>query len=119
MRSISGFEAGDMDPSVETLAEIARVLRFSTSFFSRAAIDRPPVTSASFRSLTSMTAGQRNAAVAAGALAIELSDWLEQRFNLPAPNISSFRGAEPEAAAEAVRGQWQLGERPIRNRAPP
>ena len=115
MRSISAFEAGEMDPSAETLAEIARVLRFSPSFFTRPAIDRPPVTSASFRSLTSMTAGQRNAAVAAGALAIELSDWLEQRFNLPAPSLPSFRGADPETAAEALRGQWQLGERPIRN----
>jgi Zn-dependent peptidase ImmA (M78 family)/DNA-binding XRE family transcriptional regulator len=115
VRSISAFESDEMEPSAETLAEIARVLKFPAPFFGRHPIDRPPLTSASFRSLTSMTAAQRNAAVAAGALAIELSDWLEQRFNLPAPNIPSFRDITAEAAAEAIRAHWQLGERPIRN----
>jgi Zn-dependent peptidase ImmA (M78 family)/DNA-binding XRE family transcriptional regulator len=115
VRSISAFESGEMEPSAKTLSEIAASLRFPTSFFSRGPVDRPPVTSASFRALTSMTAAQRNAAVAAGALAIELNEWLESRFNLPTPNIPTLRGASPEAAAEAIREHWQLGQRPIRN----
>jgi Zn-dependent peptidase ImmA (M78 family)/DNA-binding XRE family transcriptional regulator len=115
MRSISAYEAGEMIPSDETLADIARALRFPVSFFRRTAIDRPPVTSASFRALTSITAAQRNAAIAAAAIAVELSEWLEERFNLPVPNIPSLRGLSPEAAADAIRADWQLGVRPIRN----
>ena len=49
-------------------------------FFFRPDIDSISPDSASFRSLRSMTAGQRNAALAAGAMAFELSDWIDQRF---------------------------------------
>jgi Zn-dependent peptidase ImmA (M78 family)/DNA-binding XRE family transcriptional regulator len=115
MRSISAYEKGEMEPSEETLAQIANVLGFHVSFFERDAIERPPVTTASFRSLASMTAGRRNAAIAAGAIAVELNDWIEKQFELPLADIPSFRGITPEAAAETVRGHWQLGEKPIRN----
>lgn len=115
MRSISAYEKGEMEPSPETLAQIADVLGFHVSFFERAAIERPPVSTASFRALASMTASRRNAAIAAGALAVELNEWIEKRFELPTADIPSFRGITPEAAAEAVRVHWQLGEKPIRN----
>ena len=115
IRSISAFESGEMDPSDDTLVEIARILKFPTSFFRRDTIEKPPITSASFRALTSMTAARRHAAIAAGALAIELSEWIDRRFTLPAPNIPFLRTITPEAAADALRAHWQLGEQPIRN----
>jgi Zn-dependent peptidase ImmA (M78 family) len=65
--------------------------------------------------MSSMTAAQRHAALGAGALAVELSDWIEKHFRLPDPDVPSLRGQSPEAAADAVREGWQLGVKPIRN----
>jgi Zn-dependent peptidase ImmA (M78 family) len=62
-----------------------------------------------------MSAGQRDAALAAGALAVELSTWVARRFNLPAGDIPDLRDHEPEAAADALRVRWGLGQKPIGN----
>lgn len=114
-RAISGYESGDMEPSEETMSVLSRVLRFPTSFFHAVDLDEPSPDNASFRSLSSMTAVQRHAALAAGALAIDFSRWLDSRFELPAPDLLDLRGADPEAAAETVRRYWAIGEKPIGN----
>lgn len=115
MRSISAHESGESEPTPDTLHAIANVLRFPENFFRRPEVERPPAASASFRSFTSMTAAQRHSALGAGALAVELSDWVERHFRLPAPDVPSFRLQAPEAAADALRETWQLGVKPIRN----
>lgn len=115
VRSVSAYEAGHMVPSDATIAELSRILRFPTEFFSANSLDVPSTESASFRALSSMTAGQRDSALGAGALAIELAEWVDARFNLPAPTLPDLRGHTPEAAADAVRGAWGLGERPVKN----
>jgi Zn-dependent peptidase ImmA (M78 family) len=115
MRSISAYEKGESEPSEETLESIAEALRFPITFFERPEVEKPPAVSASFRSMSSMTAAQRHAARGAGALAVELSDWIARRFRLPDPDIPSLRGQSPEAAADALREIWQLGVQPIRN----
>jgi Zn-dependent peptidase ImmA (M78 family)/DNA-binding XRE family transcriptional regulator len=115
VRSISGFEAGDMVPSEATVSDLARALRFPTTFFMAPSLDVPTSEGASFRALSSMTAGQRDAALGAGAIAIELAEWIEARFRVPAPDVPDLRGHEPEAAAAAVRAAWGLGERPVKN----
>ncbi len=115
VRAISGYERGEMEPSEETLARLARVSQFPVGFFSAGDIDEPTQDHASFRALSSMTAVQRHAALAAGALAIEFSRWLDRRFELPSADIPDLRGADPEAAAEAVRQKWTIGEKPIGN----
>lgn len=103
-------------PSAETLAKIASVLRFPTEFFSGDDLEEPALESASFRALRSMTSAQREAAYAAGTLAIHVSKWIEERFILPEATIPSLRGFDnPEAAAQALRVEWRLGERPIGN----
>lgn len=114
-RTIGGYESGEMTPADDSVAALSRVLRFPPGFFTAGEIDEPPQDSASFRALSSMTALQRNAALAAGALAIEFSEWLDRRFELPEPIVLDLRGAEPEAAAEAVRRRWAIGEKPIAN----
>lgn len=114
-RTISGYEAGDMDPSDDAIAVLSRVLRFPPSFFSAGELDEPTQDHASFRALSSMTATQRHAALAAGALAIDFTRWLDRRFELPEPDLLDLRGADPEAAAETVRRQWAIGEKPIGN----
>src|SRR5688572_2822610 len=79
-RTISGYESGDMEPSEDTIAVLSRVLRFPSSFFHAGDLDEPSQDNASFRALSSMTAVQRHAALAAGALAIDFSRWLDRRF---------------------------------------
>jgi Zn-dependent peptidase ImmA (M78 family) len=69
----------------------------------------------SFRALSSMTAGKRDSAIAAAALAMELATWIDQKFSLPAPNVPDLRGMPPDVAAEEVRSQWGAGTRPIRS----
>lgn len=115
MRSISAHESGESEPTADTLRAIADALGFPVEFFGRPEVEKPPAASASFRSLTSMTAAQRHAALGAGALAVELSDWIDGHFRLPEPDVPSFRLQSPEAAADALRETWQLGVKPIRN----
>jgi hypothetical protein len=70
---------------------------------------------ATFRSLRRTTATPRAQVLAVGALATELSTWIEEKFNLPPvdiPDLSVYVG-EPEAAAAALRSQQSLGERSI------
>lgn len=114
-RTIGGYESGEMEPSADALALLARVLQFPAGFFGAGEIDEPTQDHASFRALSSMTAVQRHSALAAGALAIEFSRWLDRRFELPEADLPDLRGADPEAAAEAVRHRWSIGEKPIGN----
>jgi Zn-dependent peptidase ImmA (M78 family) len=92
------------------------VLRFPIEFFSASAIQEPTADDASFRSLASMTAGQRDAALSAGALAFELMAWIASRFRLPEPAIPDLSElGHPELAAEDLRPRWKLGDTPISN----
>jgi hypothetical protein len=91
------------------------VLKFPIEFFFLATMATPTVEAASFRSLTSMTAAQRDAALTDGAIAIELASWMEERFVLPDANLADFREYDPESAAEAVRSLWDIGQKPIKN----
>jgi len=112
--TISRLENGVNEPEEETLSALSRVLDFPREFFSAGDFDDLPVQSASFRSLTSMTARERDAALSAGTIAFLFSDWIEERFNLPTPDVPDLRAdATPEAAAQAVREYWSLGQQPI------
>lgn len=114
-RSIGAYESGTMLPSPETAARLARELRFPLEFLTAAEIVRPTVSSASFRSLRRLTAGRRDAALAAGAIAIELSAWIRNRFELPPVNLPSLLDIDPEAAAAETRRAWALGSEPAPN----
>lgn len=117
-RTIGAWESDGSDrvcPSDDSLALLARVLQFPMNFFTAGEIDELSPDSASFRALSSITAAQRHAALAAGALAIEFSQWLDRRLELPAVDVLDLRGADPEAAAVAVRQHWAIGEKPIGN----
>jgi Zn-dependent peptidase ImmA (M78 family)/DNA-binding XRE family transcriptional regulator len=114
-RAISGFEAGQYEPSEETAERLARALRYPKEFFFADDIDVPPAEGVSFRSLTRMTSRQRDAAIAAGAIAFLLSDWLESEFDLPVPDLPDLREDDPETAAISLRQYWGLGEQPVKN----
>lgn len=113
--TIHRYETGDFDPPAESVEAIANVLGFPTAFFYGGDIDKVTPESASFRGLTAMTAGERDAALAAGSLAFLLDDWVHDRFELPTIDVPNFPGEDPEVAARSVRQSWGLGERAIKN----
>lgn len=115
LRTISAYEKGEFSPSAETLATLARELHFPVDFFFGPDLEIPNTRIASFRALSRMSAGERDAALGAGAIALLLSDWLDRKFELPAADIPDLQGEEPENAAEVLRSKWQLGDWPIKN----
>ncbi|HEY0465543.1 MAG TPA: XRE family transcriptional regulator [Polyangiaceae bacterium] len=114
-RAITDHEAGNKTPSPETLEMFSVVLGFPLEFFSKGRIDVMESDSVSFRSLKSMTSWQRDAALAACSIAMELSEWIEKRFSLPDPDLPPMADTAPEAAAIELRTRWGIGLRPIRN----
>lgn len=109
------YESGDICPPPEMIERISEVMSFPIEFFMGDDIDEPSEFAASFRSLSAMSAKERDAALAAGALAFTFSDWIEERFNLPGSDIIDLSADSPEVAARSLRQYWGIGERPIKN----
>lgn len=116
LRSISAYENGEFTPEEDRLQEIARCLRFPQTFFIGDDLEELSPDVASFRALSRMTASQRDMALGAGAIALLINEWVEKRFELPSVNLPDLsREGDAEAAAEALRRLWGLGELPIKN----
>ena len=103
------------EPSDETLLQLAGVLEVTPAFLAGPDVDEIPADAVSFRALSKMTARQRDRALSAGRVALLINDWIEARFELPAADIPTLTGYDPESAAEVVRARWGLGERPVAN----
>ena len=114
-KTVSAYETGDIVPPDSTVTDFSRILQFPAGFFSAGRVDILEACGASFRSLSSMSARQRAATLGAGTIAICFAEWIEQRFHLPRASLPDMRGHKPEAASEAVRYEWGIGERPIKN----
>lgn len=115
-RSISGFEKKEINPAKETIRRMAEALRFPVEFFlQEAELQVIDSDAASFRSLSKMSAAQRDMALYSGALTVTLSQAIERRFELPEPTLPDLRDSEPETAAATLRRHWGLGEQPIKN----
>lgn len=116
-RSVTGYEAGEFPPEPERLAQIAICLKFPKEFF----FEEEPIEIldselVSFRAMTKMSATLKNVALGTGAIAVQLNTWIESKFGLPTPDLPELgRDIGPEAAAEAIRKHWGLGELPVRN----
>ena len=102
-------------PTDEVVARISKALSFPIDFFFGTDVDEIHENAASFRSLSSISAKERDAALAAGSLAYMLADWVEDRFDLPKPDLLDLSGDTPEIAARSLREKWGLGERPAKN----
>jgi Zn-dependent peptidase ImmA (M78 family)/DNA-binding Xre family transcriptional regulator len=114
--TLSRLERTKQEPSPATLEALSKALGFPQAFFLGSDLTELPVDAASFRSLSSITAKEREAALAAGALAYLFSDWICERFQLPAPDLPELSyEMEPETAARLLREYWGLGEQPISN----
>lgn len=100
-----------------TAAKLASALQYPVEFFY---LDPPAMVEAdtvSFRSLKKMSASERDASLAAGALGVELYNWIDRRFDLPEPDLIDLNKerSRPESAARLLRQHWGLGDRPIGN----
>jgi Zn-dependent peptidase ImmA (M78 family)/DNA-binding XRE family transcriptional regulator len=112
--TLTRIEKGNTsDPAEETVAALARALSYPVEFFYLDDCEELRTESVSFRSLSSLTARQRDAALASGAIAFLLDDWVTERFNLPAPDLIDLRDESPAAAAAALRDHWGIGSKPI------
>jgi len=114
-RNVRRYEAGDASPSEETLTAIAGALKFPIAFFFGDAPAVLPPAAASFRSMSTMTGIQAECALSAGALAVAVSDYLNQHLTLPVSDLPDLRGTEPEQAAKELRSAWGLGNKPLPN----
>ena len=114
-KTIVRYENGIVDPPGPVIARLALLLNFPVTFFSGDDIDEPSADGASFRGFATMPAKDRDAALAAGALAFMVDDWMMARFHLPRAALLEIEFASPETAAIYVRQQWGLGVRPIAN----
>lgn len=116
-QTVTAYEQSERYPQRAGAERLALALDVPVAFLYADPADAVPLDAASFRSLARMTAAQRDAALAAGTLAVELNDWIEERFHLPANQVPDLDPGiiTPEGAASHVRGEWGLGNAPIGN----
>jgi Zn-dependent peptidase ImmA (M78 family)/DNA-binding XRE family transcriptional regulator len=116
-RSITGYESGEFPPELERLEQIAGALKFPREFFlEEEPIEQIESDAVSFRAMSKMSSTMRNMALGAGAVAVQLNSWIENKFQLPAQDLPELgRNIDPEAESEALRKCWGLGEQTISN----
>jgi len=103
-------------PPEETISAFEHALNYPRQFFlCDNDFESVAPESVSFRSLKSMKAANQHAAIGAGSLGLMLEGYLESKFNLPNVDLPDLRHFEPEAAAEALREMWGLGNQSISN----
>ncbi len=117
-RMVSEYEKDYCEsvPPPSTIEAFSKALDYPSGFFFiEQDLEEISPDTVSFRSLKSMRAAQKNAAIGAANLGLMISEYFEARFNLPEVNIPNLRGFEPEAAAAAIREYWNIGSKSISN----
>lgn len=102
---------------VSTAEKIAAALNYPLGFFYQDHAEVLDPDAVSFRSLKKMNAAERDAALAAGSIGVELYRWVDDRFQLPKVDLIdlSKERNRPEHAARILRQHWGLGDKPISN----
>lgn len=114
-KTLQRFDAGTHDLNEQCVQRLLLLSGYPIEFFQKGSFDSPNEAAVSFRSLRSLTALPRNAAIAAGCLAFELDDWITERFALPPHDLPRLNNSNPLDAAMTVRAKWGMGVRPIAN----
>ncbi len=117
-QTIFRYESGEQIPPIETVEKFASVLEFPVSFFFGADVEYPRRDNASFRGLASKSGKIMDAALASGAMAYLFDDWVWEidRYTRIEPNLPDLGGGiAPDVAAQIIREQWRLGDKPIEN----
>lgn len=111
--SVAHWESGRSEPAPDRLRLLASALSLPVEFFTRDDVPIVPAHTVSFRSLRSISARDRDKAIGTASLAVDLSNWIAQRFRLPAPALPDLSGSEPTVAAVEMRRTLQLGDGPL------
>lgn len=114
-QTLSNYENDRSIPDNYMLSLLSEKLHFPEHFFFLNDIEVLDGKSVSFRSLARMPAYIREAALCAGNMALEFTNFLEKKIEFPCVDLPDLRDCEPEAAAETLRSIWGLGERSIKN----
>jgi Zn-dependent peptidase ImmA (M78 family)/DNA-binding XRE family transcriptional regulator len=114
-KTIQRFESGENELSQDTLDALVAVSGYPQTFFYKGFPETPSPDAVSFRSLRSLTARPRDAAIAAATIAFELDDWVQERFDFPAHDLVQMKDFSPQDAALSLRSRWGIGVRPIAN----
>lgn len=112
-RTITQYERGAQVPRESTLERIAAALEYPEVYFSLESPDSPDAQATSFRALSRMSARTRDQALSFAATAVDLSNWISERFTTPAPDIPQLSDLPPSLAADALRREWALGAVPL------
>jgi Zn-dependent peptidase ImmA (M78 family)/DNA-binding XRE family transcriptional regulator len=113
-KTLQRFEDGS-EMSDAVMERLCAISQYPKEFFQKGDFEYPNPDGVSFRSLRSLTAAARDGALAAGALAFEIDDWIKERFDLPGHSLPQVTNGTPEGAAAALRSYWSIGDRPIGN----
>ena len=112
--TLTRIETGENIPEADTIRKLSNILDFPVQFFFGGDIKSIDAGGVSFRSLSTLTSKDKDAALAAGDLGMMLSEWIAERFNLPEPDVPDMTADyTPEGASLALREYWGLGQRPI------
>jgi len=108
-RSLRQYESGEVAPRSTAIAKLSSALDTPEEFFFGPDLETIGWNAASFRAASKLPKYRRRAALAAGAMAMHLADYLATHFDLPEVGVPDLAGTPPKLAAEAVRGSWGLG----------
>lgn len=113
--TLTSYENGTTTPDAKLVTKMATVLSFPETFFQDELVEPINAEGVSFRALSRMSAKQRDAALASGALCVRFNWWLENYFEFPRSSLLDLDPAfiDPESAADKLRGLWLLGNMPI------
>lgn len=117
---LSKVERGHEIPSSELVDKLARTLKLPAAFFYEYSVTLPDVDAFYFRATSKLARKDASAARAISRIALQIADWLETTYSLPAPAIPEIQELSesemeftPEAAADLLRIRWGLGSAPI------
>lgn len=122
-RTISTYENYERSGEFEQIAndsinKIAAALGYPVSFFECENRHDLEDSAVSFRAMSKLSAQKKNAAISAGVLVQDITEWMESKFKLPQPNIPDYSfdaTCSPEDAAMSLREHWMIGELSISN----
>ena len=116
-KTLQRFENGDYELPNSSVTKLLDFSGYSKEFFGDfSKLEYPSPEGVSFRSLRSLTAARRNAAMAAGALAFIFDDFITSEYALPESNLTTeVKSVSPAKAALSLRADWGIGFRPIGN----
>jgi Zn-dependent peptidase ImmA (M78 family)/transcriptional regulator with XRE-family HTH domain len=114
--TVSRLERTHSDPAEDTVLALASALEYPRAFFFGPDVDEVEADAASFRSLKSMTARERDAALCAASIAYILSDFVDAEYQLPPVDLLDLSSErDPLVAARRLRSAWGIGEQPVPN----